>query len=120
LFSLLENDALLVIIPNMCHKYLGSPNYKFISKVFAIMKSRAKLQNIISPYELVSKALGCAPNSLELDSGLGRHPNWDSFGHLEVMMALEEKYGIEIDDDTIRHFISMGAIIELSQQLLNN
>jgi acyl carrier protein len=33
-------------------------------------------------------------------------PEWDSIGHMELMTALEEAYGIEIDIDDIIDFSS--------------
>ncbi|MBF0123817.1 MAG: acyl carrier protein [Magnetococcales bacterium] len=62
-------------------------------------------------YVLIAEALGCAPQSLSDDSGLGTHPKWDSFGHLRVMLALEQHYGIDINDDTIDQFETMRSIL---------
>lgn len=62
------------------------------------------------PRDLVAGALNCSPDSLTAASGLARHPNWDSFAHLGVMLALEQHYGIEISDATIRKFDTFGAI----------
>ncbi len=43
---------------------------------------------------------------------LGDLPQWDSMGHMEVMMVLEQKFGIEINADTIAALISVPAICE--------
>jgi acyl carrier protein len=67
---------------------------------------------IPDPITLVATALSCDPGTLTLDSGLNRHPAWDSMGHLEVMMALERHYGIEITDKTIRHFEKIANILQ--------
>lgn len=66
---------------------------------------------IVSPYQLVAEALNCDPASLNADSGLNRHPDWDSMGHLNVMLALERLYGIEINDQSIVRFGAMAAIV---------
>lgn len=66
---------------------------------------------ITSPYQLVAEALNCDPASLNAGSGLNRHPDWDSMGHLNVMLALERLYGIEIDDQSIVRFGAMAEII---------
>lgn len=66
---------------------------------------------IPSARDLVAKALECDPASLNGDSGLARHPAWDSVGHLSVMMALEQHYGVEITDRTIIQYETMAAII---------
>ncbi|MCR4376873.1 MAG: acyl carrier protein [Rhodospirillales bacterium] len=65
-----------------------------------------------SPFDLVADALGCSTDSLSDMSALNAHPMWDSLGHLNVMMALEEHYGVCIDDDGIRTHQSMAGIIQ--------
>ncbi|MBF0158792.1 MAG: acyl carrier protein [Magnetococcales bacterium] len=62
-------------------------------------------------YRLVAEALECAPQTLTQDSGLGSHPQWDSFGHLRVMLVLEQHLGIEINDATILQFETMQSIL---------
>lgn len=63
-------------------------------------------------YDLVANALGCGPETLSNSSGLNKHPNWDSFGHLQVMLALEKELGIEIDDHNIKKFSNFLAVTE--------
>lgn len=65
-----------------------------------------------NPEQLVAEALGCAVASLTGDSRLGNHPNWDSVGHLTVMLALERHYGVTLSDETIRRYDSLAAIRE--------
>jgi len=62
------------------------------------------------PRSLVAAALDCQPDSITADSGLGRHPAWDSVGHLAVMLALESHYGVALSDETIRRYDSFAAI----------
>ena len=64
-----------------------------------------------SPFELAATALQAPVGTIRPDSGLNHHPKWDSMGHLEIMMALEEHYGIPITDATVRQFQTMTAII---------
>jgi acyl carrier protein len=70
-----------------------------------------------NPYELVANALECSVEKLSFDSTLGNPPNWDSIGHLNVMLALEETYGIIINDDTIRRYSAMDAIVTRYEEL---
>jgi acyl carrier protein len=65
---------------------------------------------LMSPFDLVASALECPRESLNQQSALADHPQWDSFGHLRIMMALEEHYGIDITDETIRRYETMTAI----------
>ncbi|MBF0247643.1 MAG: acyl carrier protein [Alphaproteobacteria bacterium] len=73
-----------------------------------------------SPYELVAEALGCRPETLRPDSGLNNHPMWDSFGQLNVMMALEENYGVPVDDDSIRAHQGMAGILKTYETLTSD
>ncbi len=41
----------------------------------------------------------------------GDMPQWDSMGHMEVMVSLEEKFGVEVNADTISNLISVPAIV---------
>lgn len=60
--------------------------------------------------ELVAKALECEIKTITPDSGLGKHYKWDSLGHVAVMVALEEKYGINVDDSNIHHLSNYTSI----------
>lgn len=40
----------------------------------------------------------------------GDLPQWDSMGHMEVMMRLEEHFGVDINADTIAALTSVAAI----------
>lgn len=71
------------------------------------------------PVVLISEALGCASSSLAADSRLGNHPNWDSVGHLSVMLALERHYGIAIADETIRRYDNVAAIEERYREMVS-
>jgi acyl carrier protein len=75
------------------------------------------LTGLPQPFDLVAKALGCSPTSLSIDSAIYRDHGWDSFGHLSVILALEEAYGIRIDDNGVQKYTSMRAIQELYKEL---
>jgi acyl carrier protein len=40
----------------------------------------------------------------------GDLPQWDSMGHMDVMMSLEESFGVEVSTDTIGELVSVPAI----------
>jgi len=46
------------------------------------------------------------------DMAFGDIPQWDSMGHMEVMMSLEAEFGIEINADTIGALTSVQLICE--------
>jgi acyl carrier protein len=69
------------------------------------------------PRTLVAAALGCDPESLNATSALARHPKWDSFGHLRIMLQLEASYGIEVNDANIHKYETFAAIEALFAEI---
>ena len=45
-----------------------------------------------------------------------RDHGWDSFGHVSVIAALEEAYGINIQDDQMMVLTTMKAIVEFMER----
>jgi len=56
------------------------------------------------------EALQVSPELVTTDLAFGDLPQWDSMGHMEVMMYLEQYFGIEINNDTIANLTSVAAI----------
>ena len=65
---------------------------------------------------LLAEAIQVPPDMVTPDLAFGDLPQWDSLGHMEVMMRLEEKYGIEISADTIAELISIPEICNYLQE----
>ena len=59
---------------------------------------------------LVADALQVPQEMVTSDLAFGDLPQWDSLGHMEVMMRLEEQFGVEINPDTIASLISIPEI----------
>jgi len=59
---------------------------------------------------LIAQAIQAPADMVAPDLAFGDLPQWDSLGHMEVMMLLEEKYDIQIDADTIAELISVPEI----------
>jgi acyl carrier protein len=64
----------------------------------------------------LAEALQTSIEEITPDLALGDLPQWDSMGHMEVMMLLEQKFGIEINADTIAALISVPAICDYINQ----
>ncbi len=45
------------------------------------------------------------------ETQFGELPQWDSMGHMDLMVALESKFGVEITAETISKLVSIPAII---------
>ena len=46
------------------------------------------------------------------ETTFGDIPQWDSMGHMEVMLALEERFGVAVNADTIGELVSLAKIVE--------
>jgi acyl carrier protein len=45
------------------------------------------------------------------DLAYGDLLQWDSLGHMDLMMALESRYGVQISSETIARLVSLPAIV---------
>jgi acyl carrier protein len=64
----------------------------------------------------LAEALKLPPEAVTPDLAFGDLPQWDSMGHMEVMMVLENRFGIEINADTIGALTSIPAICTYIQE----
>ena len=47
--------------------------------------------------ELIANALNVSMNAITEDSTLGNVENWDSLGHMRILMEIEARLGRELD-----------------------
>lgn len=59
---------------------------------------------------LLAESLRVPPEQVSSDLQFGDLPEWDSMGHMEVMISLEARFGVEINPDTIADLTSIAAI----------
>lgn len=59
---------------------------------------------------LIAEAIGAEEDLVTPDLAFGDLPQWDSLGHMEVMLRLEEQFGVAIDADAIARLISVPEI----------
>lgn len=45
------------------------------------------------------------------DLTFGDLPQWDSLGHMEILVHLEEKFGVEVNAETIARLTSIPEIV---------
>ncbi len=65
---------------------------------------------------LVAEALQVPPDQIMPNLAFGGLPQWDSMGHMGIMLLLEERFGIPIDADLIGSLTSIPAICETIQK----
>jgi citrate synthase len=67
----------------------------------------------VSPSEvraLVAEVLGIDPTEVSDALAFGERPEWDSLNHVNLMLALEERLGVEIGAEQMVELASVSAI----------
>ena len=67
--------------------------------------------------ELVAEQLGISQDTIKPESNILEDLGADSLDVIEMLMTLEEEYGISIPDDQIGQVKTIGQIVELIENL---
>ena len=59
---------------------------------------------------LIAETLQIPPESITSTLAFGDIAEWDSMGHMQIMMALETQFGVDIDADSILALTTVPAI----------
>lgn len=65
---------------------------------------------------ILAEAIQVQPDEVTPELAFGDLPQWDSLGHMEVMMRLEEQFGVEINADTIAALVSVPEICKYLEE----
>jgi len=74
------------------------------------MDSDLQTQTMKRVQDILAEALQVPLDEIGPQLAFGDLPQWDSMGHMEVIMRLEESFGIEVNADTIAGLTSVPAI----------
>ena len=69
--------------------------------------------------QLLGIVLGISPKDLSSDSSMDTVESWDSLSQMNLVLALEDEFGLEIPDLEIQYMISVNLIVLLVQELLD-
>lgn len=61
---------------------------------------------------VIAEVLQVNLDEITQDITFGDIPQWDSMGHMEVLLALEERFGVVVNADTIGELVSLVKIVE--------
>jgi citrate synthase len=64
--------------------------------------------------EIIASALGVPPGRITPDLEFDSIPEWDSLNHVNLMLALENHVGTEIDADLMITLTNVRAIYEFA------
>jgi len=79
------------------------------------MEDQSKGATIEQVRALLSEALQVPEDQITPDLAFGDIPQWDSMGNMEVLMSLENLFGVEISPDTITDLVSLPIIYNYLQ-----
>jgi len=65
---------------------------------------------------LLAEAIQVPLDMVTPDLEFGDLPQWDSLGHMEVMLRLEDEFGIPVDTDAIANLISIPKICQFLEE----
>ncbi len=60
--------------------------------------------------QLIASVLSISAEQITDELAFDSIPEWDSLNHVNLMLALESGYGVEIDEDTMVELASVAAI----------
>ena len=61
---------------------------------------------------IMGKVLGMVEDTIPDDVTRENFPQWDSFMHMNFLLALEDEFDIEFTDEEITGIASMGTLTE--------
>ena len=69
---------------------------------------------------IVGKVLNAPPGSITEKSSPDTVENWDSLAHMNIVLALEQEFGIQFDDEQLLEMLNVGLIVDTVQECLDN
>lgn len=62
--------------------------------------------------EILADILEISPDEVTPETGVGTVENWDSFRHLQAILAIEGEYGVQFDPARIAELTNVALIQE--------
>jgi acyl carrier protein len=66
---------------------------------------------------LASDIFGVRADKITAESSPETIENWDSMQHLNLVLAIEEKFGVRLDPEDIERMKNIGAVAALVERL---
>jgi acyl carrier protein len=64
----------------------------------------------MKPEDLIAQVFGVQPEEVKDESGPETVEGWDSLGHLNLVMEIEEIYGLELSTDDALEIVDVGSL----------
>ncbi|MBR7162610.1 MAG: acyl carrier protein [Clostridia bacterium] len=69
--------------------------------------------------EIIVAQMDCNPEDISMDTNITDDIGCDSLDVVEMLMAVEEKYGLELDNDEAIGIKTVGEVVRLIESKLN-
>jgi acyl carrier protein len=66
---------------------------------------------------IMAEVLRLPQDRIGADAAIGTVPNWDSTAHMRMMIALEDEFGIELDESRMVEMTSFAKIRDTVEEL---
>lgn len=66
---------------------------------------------------IASDIFGVPSDKITAESSPETIENWDSMQHLNLVLAVEEKFGVQLEPEDIEKMKNIGAVAELVEKL---
>ena len=66
---------------------------------------------------IASDIFGIPAHGITAESSPETIENWDSMQHLNLVLAIEEKFGVQLDPEDIEQMKNIGAVAALVEKL---
>jgi acyl carrier protein len=69
--------------------------------------------------QVMSSVFGIPADNISVDASPDTIDNWDSLKHMNLIVALEEEFNIEFDDEEMLDMVNYKIIVATLQEKLN-
>lgn len=69
--------------------------------------------------QVMSSVFGIPAETISVDASPDTIDNWDSLKHMNLIVALEEEFNIEFDDEEMLDMVNYKIIVATLQEKLN-
>ena len=66
---------------------------------------------------VASDIFGVPPEKITAESSPETIENWDSMQHLNLVLAVEEKFGVQLEPEDIEQMKNVGAVAKVVEKL---
>ena len=66
---------------------------------------------------IMAQVLRLPVDRVGLDAAIGNVPNWDSTAHMRIMLALEDQFGVELNETEMVEMTSLAKIRDVVADL---